>query len=83
MPSFECRKCLPTNVPDGWTNEKKAEVASLIRKMNPIFAIKYFRPIDMSLTNAKGISLHVTLEKGHCHHCKTILLSMARAFTTR
>ena len=74
MPSFECRKCSPTNVPNDWTVEKKAEVASLIRKMSLIRAISYFRPIGMELIDAKGIVFHVTLEKGFCRHCKTKLI---------
>lgn len=74
MPVFKCRKCLPTNVSDDWTIEKKIETASLIRKTSPIFAIQYFRPIGMNLSDAKNISLHVTQEKGFCHHCKTELV---------
>jgi Zn finger protein HypA/HybF involved in hydrogenase expression len=74
MPTFECRKCLPTNVPDDWTIEMKAEIASLIRNTSPISAIQYFQPVGMNLTNAKGISLHVTRKKGLCHHCKTELV---------
>jgi hypothetical protein len=74
MPVLECEKCLPTNIPDDWTKEKKAEIASLIRKTSRLFAIKYFRPIGMDLGNAKNISLHVTSKKGSCHHCKTNLV---------
>ncbi len=74
MPFFECRKCFPTNVPDDWTIEKKNEVASLVRNTNPISAIQYFRPIGMLLTDAKAIALHITLEKGYCHQCKTNLV---------
>lgn len=74
MAVYECRKCLPTNVPDDWTNEKKAEVASLIRKRDSLTVIQYFRPIGMNLSDAKGIFLHVTRQKGYCHHCKTALV---------
>jgi len=75
MSVFECRKCaLPISVPDDWTVEKKVETASLIRKTSLVFAIQHFRPIGMDLTEAKGISLHVTREKGLCHHCKTELV---------
>ena len=74
MPIFECRKCLPTKIPDDWAIEKKVEVASLIRKTNPISAIQYFRPIGMDLTVAKSISLHITTEKGFCHKCRTRLV---------
>ncbi len=75
MSFFECRKCeSPINVPNDWTNEKKAEIASLIRKTSPLVAIQYFRPIGMNLSDAKGISLHVTREKGQCHRCKTGLV---------
>ena len=73
MPIFECKKCLPTNVPDVWTIEKKNEIAALVRKTSPIFAVQYFRPIGMPLADAKLIALHITLEKGFCHHCKTEL----------
>ena len=69
MPVYECRKCLPTNVPDDWTFEKKAETASLIRKTSPIFATQYFRPIGMDLGDAKNISFHVTRKRGCCHGC--------------
>ena len=75
MPVFECRKCaLPIIIPDDWTVEKKIETANLVRKTSPIFAIQYFRPLAMDLTEAKGIALHVTQEKRFCHHCKTELL---------
>lgn len=74
MTIFKCEECYPTNIPDNWTTEKKAEIASLIRKTSPIFAIQYFRPIGMDLGDAKNISLHVTREKGSCHRCKTALI---------
>ncbi|MEZ5427197.1 MAG: hypothetical protein R2747_13085 [Pyrinomonadaceae bacterium] len=74
MSVFECRKCFPIDVPDDWTDEKKAEVASLTRKTSPIFAIQYFRPIGMDLRQAKGIALHVTRKKGVCHGCTTELI---------
>ena len=75
MSVFECRKCtLPISIPEDWTVEKKVETASLIRKTSPIFAIQHFRPIGMDLTEAKDISLHVSTEKGLCHHCKTELV---------
>ena len=73
MAIFDCRKCLPINVPDDWQIEKKSEIASLVRNTNPISAIQYFRPIKMSLTDAKGIVLHISVEKGLCHKCKTKL----------
>lgn len=75
MPSFDCRKCAqPINVPENWTSEKKSEIGNLIRKASPIFAIQYYRPIGMDLTVAKGISLHVTREKGFCHRCRKDLI---------
>jgi hypothetical protein len=75
MPSFECNKCVsPITVPDNWTNEKKTEVAALIREKDSLTVIQYFRPIGMDISEAKGIFLHVTREKDHCHHCKTNLV---------
>jgi hypothetical protein len=69
MPTYKCRKCLPTNVPDEWTIEKKAEIADLIRKTSHLSAIQFFRPIGMDLIDAKNISFHVTNKKGHCRGC--------------
>lgn len=74
MSVFECGKCLPVNVPDDWTNEKKAEVATLIRKKDSFTTVQYFRPIGMDLGVAKGIFLHVTREKGFCHRCRKNLI---------
>lgn len=75
MSAFECRKCVsPINVPDNWTGEKKSEVATLIRKKDSLTVIQNFRPIGMNISEAKGIFLHVTREKGFCHHCKTKLV---------
>jgi len=75
MLGFECGKCVPAiNGPDDWTSEKKAEVAALIRTKDSLLVVHYFRPAGMDIGDAKGIFLHVTREKGFCHHCKTALV---------
>jgi hypothetical protein len=74
MSILKCRKCLPTNVPDDWTTEKKSEVALLARKMSIVSAIHRFRPVGMDLGDAKNIYMHITREKGFCHHCTTVLV---------
>lgn len=74
MSIFECRKCSPVHIPDNWTDEKKSEVASLIRNTSLVSAIQCFRPIKMDLGDAKNIAMHVTQEKGLCHHCRTKLV---------
>ena len=74
MSIFECRKCLPTNVPDDWTVEKKSEGATYMRETNPLSGANRFRSIKMTINDVKGIALHVTTEKGFCHHCKTTLI---------
>lgn len=73
MALFDCEKCFPIIRNVDWQIEKKIKVASLVRNLNPISAIEYFRPIGMSLTDAKGIALHISAEKGFCHKCKTKL----------
>ena len=66
MPILECRKCLPIHVPDDWTEDRKLEVAGLVRKFGPLQAIGRFRAPGLDLKQAKGIVLHVSPEKGIC-----------------
>lgn len=73
MTFFECKNCLPINVPDNWTSNKKSEVANLVRKYGKLKAIEFFRPIGMDLGDAKNVSFHITEEKGFCR-CKTKLI---------
>lgn len=72
MPIYQCSKCIPTNVPDDWTVEKKTEIGSLVRKYGKIQSVFYFKPTSMKLIDAKGIAAHVTLKKGFCI-CETEL----------
>jgi Zn finger protein HypA/HybF involved in hydrogenase expression len=75
MPSFKCRKCYPTNVPDDWTRTKKSEIAKIVREDKFTSSILAMRTkSNLELTDAKNISLHISREKGTCHHCKTNLV---------
>ena len=73
MAIYECKNCLPTNIPDDWTIEKKSEVAKLVRKYGKIRAVQLFCPVGMAWGDAKNISFHVTEEKRFCR-CKTELV---------
>ena len=75
MPSFECIKCYPTNVPDDWTRTKKSEVAKMVRENEVIPSISAMRTNNnLLLTDAKSISYHISREKGFCHHCSSNLI---------
>lgn len=71
MPVYECRKCIPTNIPNEMTQEQKKVVASIVRDSSTILAMQKMRELlKMDITDTKNISHHITREKGHCHRCR-------------
>lgn len=75
MAIYKCSKCIPTNVPDEMTLEQKNEVASIVRDLSATMAMQKMRELlKTDLTDVKNITLHITKEKGSCHHCKTELV---------
>ncbi len=72
MPVFKCKNCIPINVPDNWTTEKKIEVANLVRKHGKLKSIMLSDSFGLDLGSAKQISFHVSEKKGICR-CRTEL----------
>ena len=72
MAEFNCPKCIsPIVVSDDINNEIKKRVASIIRNSDSRFrGIEPLKEVGIGLQEAKGIILHVSLQKGKCHHCK-------------
>lgn len=70
MPTYQCRKCIPTNVPDEMTKEQKKAVASIVRDSKTALAMQNLRELlKMELIDAKNIVSHISRKKGHCHGC--------------
>ena len=68
MAEFNCPKCIsPIVVSDDINNEIKKRVALIIRNSD-----SRFQGIE-PLKEAKGIILHISLQKGKCHHCEAKL----------
>jgi hypothetical protein len=76
MADFNCPKCIsPIVVSDKINNEIKEVVASTIRNSGGRFdGVEPLKNIGIGLSEAKGIILHVTSQKGKCHHCTAELL---------
>jgi Zn finger protein HypA/HybF involved in hydrogenase expression len=75
MAEFICPKCIsPIIVSDAINSQIKEQVALIIRNGDSRFrGIESLRKIGIDLYEAKGIILHITSNKGECHHCKTKL----------
>jgi hypothetical protein len=71
-PYIECPKCKACVVlPSASTEEQRIEFASIART-DPIEAIRHARDVfNLDIREAKALTLHVTLQIGKCHRCKT------------
>ena len=75
MPIYKCSQCIPTNVPNEMTPEQKSYIASLVRKSEPILAMREIKEfLNLPLIDAKNIALHITSTKGYCHRCNNVLV---------
>jgi len=65
-------KCL-VDLSVGVDDRMKNDVSSILRGEGVTGVILYLKKNDLSLTQAKGIALHVSKVKGHCHRCNRTL----------
>ena len=74
MALFNCKNCIPTNVPDELSSEEKRVIASFVRNSEPVPAIYKIRELkNLPLIEAKNIVHHITSTKGVCHYCRSKL----------
>ena len=74
MPTFECKNCSPTTIPDEWSGETKSKISKIVRENIKIKAIGLIvKKFGAGLKMAKSISLHIPEKKGLCG-CKTELI---------